>query len=136
MASREQQIARLRRRLEAVPKSVKIAVEAAVDSAADDLVATARRLAPHDDGDLQDSIRKEVGDHDLARTVKAGGPTTTRPVREGASATYDYAFAQEFGTQKMPANPFFFSAYRLLRKQIVSRIKRAGSKAIKEHANG
>ncbi len=118
-------------RLSRIPKAVKAAVKPALDKSADELVAAQRSLAPSDDGTLRASIQwHESGE--LKRTVEAGGPSTTRPVRSGAGVTYDYAVAQEFGTQKMPANPFFWPGYRLTRKRIRNRIKRAISKAVKE----
>ena len=43
-----------------------------------------------------------------------------------------YARFQEFGTVKMPANPFFFPVWRARRKRIKNRISRAVSKGIRE----
>lgn len=125
----------IERRLARIPKAARAAVKPALDKSADELVAAQRSLAPLDDGTLKASIKwHESGE--LTRTVRAGGPTTTRPVRSGTSATYDYALAQEFGTTKMSANPFFWPGYRLLRKRIRNRIKRAISKAVKEEFGG
>jgi hypothetical protein len=55
-------------------------------------------------------------------------------VRNGVTAKYDYALAQEFGTKEHPANPFFYPTWRLLRKRARSRINRAMKKAIEETA--
>lgn len=126
------QLNRLRKRMDAIPKSVRAAVRPALERSADELVGTMKRLAPEDDGTLRDSIRKEAGANELSVNVTAGGPTTTRPVRDGADASYDYSLGQEFGTADMPANPFFFPAVRLLRKKIRSRVKRAIAKAVRE----
>lgn len=121
----------IEQRLARIPKAAKAAVKPALDRSADELVTAQRSLAPTDDGTLKASIQWHESD-ELKRTITAGGPTTTRPVRSGTSATYDYALAQEFGTTKMPANPFFWPGYRLLRKRIRNRIKRAISNAVKE----
>jgi hypothetical protein len=63
-------------------------------------------------GNLKASVRVERGANDQEFFVRAGGPLTTKPVRNGASATYDYALADEFGTQTEAARPFFFSTAR------------------------
>jgi HK97 gp10 family phage protein len=121
----------VQQRLARLPKAAKAAVGPVLDKSADELVTAQRSLAPVADGTLKTSIKwHESGE--LQRTVEAGGQATTLPVRNGASATFDYALAQEFGTEKMPAHPFFWPGYRLLRKRIRSRIKRAITKAVKE----
>lgn len=125
------QLARLNARMVAVPIAVKLAVLPALEKDADELIVRQRQLAPQDDGDLKNSIRKEAGEGGLSIKVVAGGDLTTRAVRDGASATYDYAIAQEYGTAKMDPSPFFWPAFRLLRKRINNRIKRAIGAAVK-----
>lgn len=129
---RSAQMARFVRRMNAIPVAVRAAVHPALDSSAAELVDTMKRVAPHEDGDLQRSIEANPGKHELAREVTAGGEITTRPVRNGADAEYDYALGQEFGTVDMPANPFFFPTFRLLRKRLNNRIKRSIRKAVKD----
>jgi HK97 gp10 family phage protein len=64
------------------------------------------RLRVHrDSGKLAESIRLERGRHPLRVLVRAGGPLTTK---DG----YDHALANEFGTEKLQAQPFFWPAYR------------------------
>lgn len=123
---------RLKRRLARMPAHVKRATKAAIDQGAAEVVSMQKRLAPVDDGDLQGSIQAIPGRHELSTMIVAGGAATTRPVREGQSVTYDYALAQEFGTDRMPANPFFYPSYRALRRRVKSRITRAMKKAIRE----
>jgi len=92
-------------------------------------------------GRLRDSIRVEKGRGEMRVLVRAGGPTTT--IGGGASGggvvarvrravfgggSYDYALAQEFGTQKMHAHPFFWSSYRA-RKDDIRRALKATAKA-------
>jgi HK97 gp10 family phage protein len=75
-------------------------------------------------GALRDSIRVETSDRsDMRALVRAGGPTTT--VRG-----YDYALAQEFGTSKTRAQPFFWPTYRAKKKAIRKAIKDAAKAAI------
>ena len=118
--------------MRAIPASVRAAVGPALDAGASEIAAAQRSLAPRGEGALIASIQVEAGPHDLARTVRAGGESTTRPVREGVSATFDYALGQEFGTAKMPARPFFFAGYRLARKRAAARIRRAIARAFRE----
>ncbi|ODN68846.1 HK97-gp10 family putative phage morphogenesis protein [Methylobrevis pamukkalensis] len=121
----------LKRRLAAIPVEVRQAVAPIIEAEASRMVATARRFAPDGDGDLDASIRKEDGAHQMQTLVRAGGSSTTRPVRDGASATYDYSHANEWGTADMPANPFFYPAWRLTKKKASAAIRRAMRKAIR-----
>ena len=114
------QLARLRKRFDAVPKAVRAAVRPVLDKSAEELVTRMQALAPVDDGDLRDSIRAEDGDHELSVRVQAGD--------DGAF----YARWVEFGTANTPANPFFFVAYRLSKKRLQRRIKRAIGKSVRE----
>lgn len=125
-------LADLNRRLAAIPKRVRAAVKPALDASADELVSAQRSLAPVDDGDLRNSIKwRETGE--LSREVKAGGAATTV---DTGRYDYDYALGVEFGTSKMAAQPFFWPGYRLVRKRVRSRIKRAVTKAVKEYSSG
>lgn len=97
------------------------------------MVASAVRLAPRGEtGNLQASIRWGKGSGPTAYIVEAGGPLTTKPVRDGASTHYDYALAIEFGAHKRTAQPFFWPAYRLNRKTFKGRISRGIRKALKK----
>lgn len=127
---------RLMRRFSAIPEQIRKDVAAEVQRGADYMVATAKRFAPNGEGDLDASIRSEPGDHALQARVMAGGETTTRPVREGISATYDYAKAVEWGTENMEAQPYFYPAARLTRRRIKRNVNRAIRKAVKGQANG
>lgn len=120
------------RKLEALPEAAKAEIRGALNENADRMVGLARSLAPRDEGDLLDSIRAEPGGHELQVKVTAGGEKTTRPVREGASATYDYAMAQEFGTEHQPAHPYFWVSYRALRPAMRRRIAKAVRAAVQK----
>ena len=126
----------LKRKLAALPQQTRRDLREALDKGADELVALQKNLVPIDSGDLRDSIRKEAGNHDLQVRVVAGGETTTKPVREGQEQSFDYALGVEFGTSDAEAQPFFFPAYRALRRRIRSRISRATRKAAQRVAGG
>ena len=120
MARNSDQLARLNARFAAVSQAARHAVTPALDKGADQLVAAAKHLAPTDDGTLRDSIRKEDSEHPLERVVIAGGGDAF------------YAVHVEHGTVQAHAQPFFFPSYRLHKKQVQARIKRAVGKAIRD----
>ena len=113
-------------------KEVRKAIGPAVEKSGDEFVMMARRLAPVDDGDLRGSIRAE-DKTDLGITIKAGGQATTRKT---GRYEYDYALGIEFGTRKSEARPFFYPAYRLVKKRITGRIRRGVAKSVRETFNG
>jgi len=119
MASRVEGLERLRKRIARLPAKMKAEVKVAIETGADELVAMQKRLVPIEQGDLQDSIRKERGRHELSVSVKAG-----------SNAVF-YARFQEFGTVGHPPQPFFYPPYRALRRRIRSRIGRAVGKAVR-----
>ena len=69
-------------------------------------------------GDLEASCVVVGGATDLEALVQAGGAATTKEVREGSGADYDYAEAFEFGTSHQPARPFFYSTYNAMHDDI------------------
>lgn len=142
-----------------IPKAVRRAVRAEMEDIADDLVAQMFGEAPQLTGDLAGSIGWSWGDAPAGSLVLgsfgdrrygtmrivvfAGGGEATSRLQNRASGTRardqnrsgefltDVALFQEFGTQNMPANPFFFTVYRANKRRIKSRITRAINKAIK-----
>lgn len=81
---------------------------------------------PIDHGKLRNSIRVEASTRSPLRfVVLAGGPLTTR-----GNPPYDYALAQEFGTQKQSPQPFFFPTYRKRKRAIRTRISQRVKRAI------
>lgn len=124
-------LADLQKRIRAMGVEARREIGVALDQSAAEVVAVARQLAPSEDGALRESVRQEPGANELQRVIEAGGSTTTRPVREGQSPTYDYANAQEFGTAEQEAQPFFYPAWRLARRRAKNRISRAVRKAAK-----
>ncbi|MDB5541395.1 MAG: Phage protein gp10 family [Devosia sp.] len=109
----------LNRKLARMPAAAKTQIRAALDSSADEMVSMARTLAPVLEGDLKNSIEKIDGSHELQILVRAGG---------GAAGL---AYIAEYGHGKAAPRPFFWPAYRSLRKRIRSRLTRAINKAAK-----
>lgn len=115
--------AKLMRRFAAIPERMKVAARTEVEREAREMVEEMKRGAPHDEGDLQDSIRARDVSGDYVASIRwrvsAGGPLTTRQVGArtydrgvalgsgdtkgrkkkagGRGVTYDYANAIEYG---------------------------------------
>jgi HK97 gp10 family phage protein len=126
---------RLSKRLTAIPKAVKAAVAPALISAGRDLSVTMRTLAPVDTGDLQKSIHVTAPGETTPPYSQPGGSTTAREnqvIVTAGNSDVRYAHIQEFGSTTQAAQPFFFPAFRLRRKTLTNRIKRAIRKAVKE----
>jgi HK97 gp10 family phage protein len=134
------------KKLHALPYSVQAAMRTAVPVAADDLAAMQQRLVAVNKGALRQSIRTEKAD-DLRTLVIAGGTAATRrEIRKGSGVFTDEAILVEFGVKPhrlggkfkgamhkgTPARPFFFPAYRAMKKRIKSKISRDVNKAIKQ----
>lgn len=105
--------------MRAIPPAVRRAVAPALDQSADELVTTQRSLAPDD---------PKTGPPDLKTSIKWRRENELQRI----VFTDDFkARWQEFGTVKMAANPFFWPAYRLKKKRLSGRIKRAIGKAVR-----
>jgi len=143
MARGVQGLEKLRAKLRALPDEVRKEMRAAMTTGAEELVSMQKRLAPVDSGDLRDSIGYSFGEYRAANSnvrgvgvgSRVGDPDLSVTVHAGDAKAY-YAAFLEFGTVNMAAHPFFFPAYRALRKRIRSRISRASSNAAKKIAKG
>lgn len=113
---------RLRRRMKAIPVEVRKALKAQNAQNAADLVDTMKGFAPVQEGALVSSIKhQDVSDStQISQRVSAGARDAP------------YASWVEFGTSKNAPAPFFWPAYRLLRRRMKSRMSRAAKKAVQE----
>ncbi len=159
-------LARLERKLKRLPAATEAAIRAAMEKAADEIVALAQRLVAVDDGTLRDSIgwtwgappRGSLTLGKVARSAIGKGLTIT--VYAGNSEAF-YARWVEFGTRPHAieavhaevlgadgrfgvrvdhpggmARPFFFPAYRANRKSAKARVRRATRQAARKVAAG
>lgn len=128
------QLARLQKRLDAIPKAVKKAVEPALRQSGEELVTTMRGLAPVDTGDLRDSIKYTMPGNPTPPYSQPGGSTVAgdnQVLVTAGNTDVRYPHLVEYGTAEAAAQPFFWPAYRLKKKKLASRIKRAIGKAVK-----
>ncbi|MGX9144980.1 HK97-gp10 family putative phage morphogenesis protein [Mesorhizobium sp. 128a] len=151
MADIAQGLANLNRKLtKAIPERVYNQVRTVLAAQADKIVAQMKRHAPVDSGDLQMSIswcwgnapkgtmtigRVTTGGGKGSRTFKQGKNTTGLRISIFAGGGDEfYAWFQEFGTQNMPAHPFFYPIYRANKRAAKAAITRAISKGLKDGA--
>jgi HK97 gp10 family phage protein len=146
-------VRRARRKIAALPSEARIAMTAALETSAAELVALQKRLAPERTGALKDSIgwtTKVSGVPAYAAFQKSG---MARAKAEGGmvaivfagNTNVRYAHLVEFGAPPheaggmfegahhpgAPAQPFFFPAYRALKKQIKKNMRKAVRQSIK-----
>ncbi|WP_165815996.1 HK97-gp10 family putative phage morphogenesis protein [Kumtagia ephedrae] len=115
--------------IDALPQALRTEIRKALEQSAEETTDLMRRFAPVESGALRASIGYSFGEapkgalSSAARTVKAEAGLAVTLFAGGGKAFY--ARFQEFGTQEMSANPYFFPAYRLARKRVRARMARA-----------
>lgn len=126
---------KLRRKLAALPQAEKNKIREAIAKSAREIADLAESLVPQDSGLLAGSIGWTWGDAPKGSMAlaKARSGDIVATVYAGDSDAF-YARWVEFGTARMKAQPFFFVAYRALRKRAKGRIKRAHISALKKVA--
>ena len=126
----------LRRKFtQTIPEEVRKSATDALERGAQEIVDLARSLVPVDKGDLRESIGWTWGDAPSGSLTlgTVGGQeygTLQITIYAGNDEAF-YARWLEFGTSKMRAHPYFFPAYRTLRRRVRGRITRSISGAIK-----
>ena len=132
-----QGIGGLRKKMAALSKLVEQRGREAMEKSADEIVSMMKRLCPVDKGELRDSIGWTWGEIPSGAIAIAESEPRTDNIRltifAGDEVAY-YARWIEFGTVKMSAQPFFFPAYRALRRRTKRRIATVTRKALKEVA--
>ena len=134
MGAKIEGLEKLRAKLKAMPEAVKAEVEGVLIASAEEVAATARALAPVDDGDLKDSI-KVTGPGGRTPLHSSGGAQSVgdlKAVVTAGNSSTRYAAVVEFGHGNAAPRPFFWPAYRSKKKRIKSRIARAIGKAVKK----
>jgi hypothetical protein len=129
--------ARAKRVMKALPSAVQKRLESQNAANADELVETMKGFINDKTGKLASTVKREAAPEKspIAQRVSAGGAATTKAVRKskkGNAPLYDYANANEYGTEDMAAQPFFWPAWRLKRRRFKARMSRAGKKGIQE----
>ncbi len=134
MAKSNSGLQAFQRRLAGIPRKAEAEVRKAMEKSADEIVDMMKRLVPVDKGELRDSIGWTWGEAPAGATVVASAESRDGiaiTVYAGGGEAFHARFV-EFGTQHMPASPFFHVSWRANRKRVLARTKRALRKAIKE----
>lgn len=96
----------------------------------DEILAASTAFVPVDEGELRDSGRTVIypldNDAGVVAEVRFGKGDNTKAHDDAFHAGF-----VEFGTIARPATPFLFPAYRLLRRRVRGRVKRAIKAAAK-----
>lgn len=128
-------LSRLQRRLAAIPVAVKEAVLPALVKSGDELVSAMRQLAPEETGALKASIVATPAGQSTPPYSQPGGsqvvPENAVMVTAG-NRDVRYPHLVEYGTAEAHAQPYFWPAYRLLKKRIANRVKRSVGKAVRD----
>lgn len=130
-------VAKLNKKLARLPDVAKDEMRLSLAQSAREMADLMEVLVPKDSGRLAGSIGWTFGEPPKGSiatgvlTNKAGAIVAT--VYAGDKEAY-YAKWVEFGTSKMSPQPFFYVAYRALRKRAKSRIRRGQTKAVKKVA--
>jgi HK97 gp10 family phage protein len=146
---------KLKRKLRAIPQIAREEIHVALQQSAAEMADTAKNFAPVKSGTLRNSIGYTSGAYKAenanVRGVGGGGKLNdkdlTVTIHAGDAKAYYAAFV-EFGTAPhtnkgkfagshnpgASARPFFFPAYRLVKKRVTSKISRATSRAAKKVA--
>lgn len=131
-------LAKLDKKLKRLPTVAKDLIRAEMGKVADQVVEMMKRLVPVEDGVLRDSIGwtwgKAPKGAGIVATVKSKmGDDLTITIYAGSVEAY-YARWQEFGTQDLPAQPFFYVSWRASRKDSVRQVRKASRQAAKKVA--
>lgn len=108
----------------------------ALKKSGEELARMQRTLAEssRDTGALIDSISVTLPGETTPPYSQPGGSRVARQnevIVTAGNSNVRYAHLVEYGTVKAEAQPFFWPAFRLLKKRLQNRIKRAAKKAVK-----
>lgn len=141
-------LASLQRKLDRMPAVAKDNIRQEMAKTADDIVRMMKSLAPvlaepdprRRAGALRDSIgwtwgKKPKYAISLASIKASSGGDLTITIYAGNSEVR-YAHMLEFGTMKMPAQPYFYVSWRAKRKKARSNIRKAVRDAARAAVSG
>jgi HK97 gp10 family phage protein len=135
--ARSAQLDRLLAKMEAAKRAPREAIRPALMQSGEELAGAMRRLAEasRDSGDLIESITVTGPGEQTPPYSQPGGSRVAGEAEvlvAVGNSDVRYPHLVEYGTADTEAQPFFWPAYRLLRKRLQGRIKRAAAKAVRE----
>lgn len=130
-------LASFRRRLNAIPENIKAEIRGDLVRAAEEVADAVRTFAPKDSGELANSVAVTGPGGTTPAHSQPGGsmvvPDNSAAITVGNNDVR-YAHLVEFGTIKAAAQPFFFPAWNMSRKQAVKTIGAAVRRAVRGQA--
>jgi HK97 gp10 family phage protein len=120
------------RRLNSTVDGLEVELKDALAKSGQEMVEKAKSLAPVDEGELRNSIEWKFTRNRTFFGRKRSPAVVVQAGSNDQSNKAFYARWVEFGSDVNNKQPFFFLAYRLLRKRIRSRISRAMTRAAKK----
>jgi HK97 gp10 family phage protein len=120
-------LAELNRKIAALPPRARQTMQDALVISGEEMAATARALVPVDSGALRDSIVSS-GVGGATPLFASGGRRPAHDLQVIITAGnyfVRYAPQVEFGTSDTPRRPFFFPAFRSIRRRLLRRITRS-----------
>jgi HK97 gp10 family phage protein len=120
--------------LERIPAAAKQAMQESLETSGREMVSTAKALAPVREGELRASITMTTAG-EKTPLYSSGGRQAVGDLSVKVTAgdyLVRYAALVEYGTKKMAARPFFWPAYRSIKKRLRSRTSRAINSALKK----
>lgn len=137
---------KLDKKLKRLPDATKAAIRTEMEKVADEVVGMMKRLAPVLDeevagrrmGALRDSIgwtwgKAPKGAGIVASVKSKMGDDLTITIYAGNTEAF-YARWQEFGTQDVSAQPYFYVSWRASRKSAVRQVRKATRDAARKVA--
>ncbi len=124
---------KFRARMQAIPKAVRQQCEPALIKSANELANSMKDKAPKRTGRLADSITVTKPNETTPPYSQPGGSATAEELEAivtVGNSDVRYPHLVEYGTSKMPAQPFFWPSARELQKRIKGRLKRTIKKAV------
>ncbi|WP_320202368.1 HK97-gp10 family putative phage morphogenesis protein [Agrobacterium rosae] len=123
-----------------IKRAPREAVIPALLKSANELASAQKLLAEtsRDTGALIDSIAVTMPGHSTPAYSQPGGSRVageTEVIVSAGNSDVRYAHLVEYGTAEADAQPFFWTAFRLLRNRAQNRINRAAKKAVKDAWN-
>lgn len=129
MARTNQSVLRFKTLTDELKKEVHAQAVQELNAQAENLAHMIEQVAPRGEtGELVHSIRvvPDKSKDTVVRVVEGGQDT----IKDG----YNYPRADEFGTVHMPPKPHFFPTYRLMKKKMISSMKRKITASIKKRS--
>lgn len=141
MANNDNGLAGFNAALDQILRNAETKITPALLKGGNEFAGMAKGLAEssRDTGALIDSIEVTPPGGTTPPYSQPGGSHVAGPTEvivTAGNSHVRYAHLVEFGTSKTEAEPFFWPAYRVLKKRIRNRINRAAKKAIRDGWNG